>query len=1160
MLATIRLLMLFFVAFAGSEAFGVSVNDIIIEDTAPTYLQNFITIVLYLCLPILFAVLCAWSVWHAKDNNLQPAMITFGGMVLVVIGLLVFFGEGPGGEAYAGYATAREGFSTAYDWHTYGDTLGTPTHFASQAQAYEMQRGWALAGAVYWFRLIDVAFSFYIIPLVGIVGCLAAVYASRERGSPRPLITHLLAMMIAVPMFVLPTVELQSPITSNAMYRLILQTTAPTDDWDLEVPDDQPRVSPFIAVSFGVLTDMAERIGSRISFGDRGPNSIIVQASLDARLTSGDYDNYMRYASFCFTAVKSFSDARTSSTASAAYTDLYNEKLGSFAAPTPGGSVGNYLKSPLAARHALSPYSDAIFKDLWVQRWVYMDMIGGGNYQWLDRTYVVNEIPAEHSYHPNYHIGAGAVEQVVLPDLEPKKGVERLLPKHVGNHLPMAVTPNDVFGSLQIGNPRYVTFCSLRGFRGISDNYRDMATADKLPAVFAAELPSATDRSRFRPLAYDDQVRAAISRRYLADGAVNFCKGVSPDANNEYLWGCLIAGRYRNATTEKEKSMKEVQDLFDSRVRPALDGEIQNQINGAQVGGGVPAERLGPTPAYHTSGNYEVTSNTFDFLTYRHFTDMMFMAPGIQNQIGLHGDYSAAKGEDEETNTSNWFYSLLVSVGGFVQPGVAGIIAWIATAVTKICLMMYPHVLGVMTFILMLKSVPYLVRGIFFGQWLYPIVHLLPGIALICFMPVFIQIGLSFTELGSGFALPALFVRAQGGASFGESVLQIIGSFFIFGAFSLAATFMTLTFGSLAGLLGSVNSSAFKLTGAAASGIMAVAGIAAGGGTSALASAATNLVGKISGTKPDSTPAPGGGGGGGGGGGTPGPSSSTPRLTGPQSSSGGGSTTSGGTSPTGTNGAVTTHQGRKADDHTGTSQQQAADMKGQMASSQIPSAGGGGVGGGLTRGAAGVISLAGTALQHGTQLASSTTSSIASAISSGPEGAAISQGIQMGHSLGTSVSHSALDLASMGAGILTKDGRSYDELRGPDRKFLPSVPADDHASQNFSRTAQSAEEVANNAASSGELQIEREARTFSGDYYADAGRLASNPAAAGPLQIQAAKAYQKTGRKFDAELQLRLAEGNLRRAEPLQRSEFDRNNVQAALAEIQEIRNQLETQ
>ena len=1010
-----------------------------------------------------------------------------------------------------------------YTWQVYGADPSSNANFPGQTVSYSIEQGWALAGATFFFRLLDVGFSTFLIPIILFSGVLYAVWIAKRMQSVRPILVHGLAILLLFPLFLWPSVIYQTPTTSNVIYQLFTApwTRNPSPD---DPPADAPRVSPFLAAAFSLTTDIAQRIGDRLSWGNRGPASIILQASLDARLDDGDYDTYMEYASMCMTAVRNVTLKRSANnqngSANPAFKQLYDDLTGPAGSLSGNGnyagSIGAFNAAPVFMKHGLSPFADAMFKDLWVQEWVWTGQPMDRDRQTFDGLAGVHTIPKPYSFAPNPLIGAGDLTTVHWdPAAMTITGDSMWTSLYAINEASLGVWPSvSSFSELFIGNAqaaggpfptqRYVPFCSVRGMDRNVESYDQMSSSANLPAVFSTQFKDQNDLAVYRPVSWDDTVRARIAHRYLNDQSITLCQGVSPDRQNKYLWGCLLAGRYTDQSTPQTQEMAQVQQLFDSTYRPILLSVMDNQI--AAAGGLAQQRNASSSNFWYNGGTWTSSQGYYNPLVFRQFCDLFFLAPGVQSQVGLFGDYQGK--EESAGNTDSWFFKMLTGLGGAITPTVVGVFAWIATVLAKIALMIYPHAMGIMTFLIMVMALPYLVRGCLPGQYFYPL-ELGKAIVLLSIMPIFQQFGLSLMEQGNGMSMATLLIRTTAGGEFGESLCQLLGAMFIISSFSLAAGVVAFGFGSLAAVLGTINANAFKLTGAGAAGIMTVAGIGAAaltGGASMLAGGGARLLtgsvgGSLGGTGSGARlPGPGPGGGGGmraleGG--------AVRRAVGSAAVGDGAAVVDTGTAVSGTR-VVT---GRSA--LTSASAEHAAAMIEQA----------GGHAQHLVRGV----------LDTGLAAASATAHALEAG---GPIAGHSGTSLAHGASLGRSTVGSAADTALSGARALGlvaggATGGSvidrYAPQRTPSGDLRTSVPTDERSADEFARIAQSFAYESTTAEVAHDDAARVTADLQAGRYFRDASHLAQEPQDAAAWALQSAAAYRSGQDPAAAQLSLAAA-------------------------------------
>ena len=516
----------------------------------------------------------------------------------------------------------------------------------------------------------------------------------------------------------------------------------------------------------------------------------------------------MTYAGTCMTSILSITAANQTQYQEQHWRDFFTRLLGNDGKQM-GGTLGKYNRAPVFMKHAFSPYADAMFHAVSPLEWVYTDEGGDDEYQRFDGLYsMIDEFPAAYTFHPNPQIGTGKVAVAHWEDdemLDPE-GWELSVNYYaelgmgpIFDYYDQLLKYHDIFGAIA-----YVPYCSLNTMRTSGAEYTSLSDPAMLPEHFKADLRHEHNWSKRRPADWGMVLRHRIAERFIGPSSDKFCAHVSLTGNRSTC-GCLIANKYKSDSSVQQQALKEVQDTFNTHYRPMLEA----QITAATAAAGSLAHIRSPDSSSY-SGTPPATSL---WIASRdsHFTDMYFFAPGVQSQIGLFGDHRA---QNHERDDSNWFVDLIFSVGGYVAPTIAGVFAWIAAVLAKIALMIYPHMLGLMTFFLIILSVPYLVRGLLPGQYFVPL-EWMKAVAVVCLIPFFGQFGLALIEQGNSMAVMSLFIRTTAGGDVGEAICNLFGAGIIMSSFSLAAACVALGFGTLAGLLGTINANAFKLTGPA---------------------------------------------------------------------------------------------------------------------------------------------------------------------------------------------------------------------------------------------------------------------------------------------------------------------------------------------------------
>lgn len=1048
---------------------------------------------------LVFGISIPWAVWNAMRQRYDAVFVVLGSIMIVAVTFTLFFGDVTSGGLFSHNAgTSAPWHTTA--WTVYGESAASAAHYPSQTVSYEVVRGWALAGALLFFRFIDWGFTSLIIPLIGFGGVLYAVRLSQRERSVRPIAVHGMLLLILFPLLVLPVVRLETPADGNPVYMMIADQV----DANTGAPPDEPRVTPLVAGAFNVLTDLSERAGSKISFGTKEPHSIIFQAGNDAKLDDGDFDTYMTFAGTCMTAIKSISAVQKQDYREEQWEEFFNRVLGNDGREG-GGTLGRFNSAKIHMKYALSPYADAMFYGVSPIEWVFFDDDDNDEYQRFDGMYAVMGFPKEFTYHPNPQIGTGEIAVKHWDsDSQEIKEEDGILDfeKDVTVYSQMGLRPGvESYSDMAEGvvngeTENYMPYCSLNTLdRNIAAQYSELSSPDMLPESFKQQKKIEHNWRSYRPADWGDTVRHRIAMRYFGPGSIEFCKSVSPDRQSSHIWGCLIANKYDSEATPQEAAMKEVQEAFNTIYRPRLNAEIA----AAQVAAGSYTHARDADSSGYARPDYEQT--VWDMRKERHFVDAFFMAPGVQAQIGMFGDH---RGQDLGlARDSNWFVRTIFSLGGYCAPTVAGVFAWIAAIIAKIALMIYPHVLGLMTFFLIIMAIPYLVRGLLPGQYFVPL-EWVKAVAVVCLIPFYAQFGLALIEQGNSMGTLSMFIRVSAGGDIGEAICNLFGAGIIISSLSLAAATVALGFGTLAGMLAAINSNAFKLTGAGAAGIMMVTGIGAVAGAKVMGAAmAAKMLGtaaagaKTAADKSTSDASkqqvPSGGL----------PTGSQPARIGGGGGGGGAPTTSGSGIP-----RQTVHNGTES---RAIEAKQAFDQASEVQAKAMASR----VGDSLA-------DVGKQGLDAGLAAATATAQSMDMG---SPSAGALMAGAAAGGSVGAKVSGATTSAARSVSSM--KDLRKYYQNRRNQRgELLDSVPPNPDAAQKFKAVGDSLEDDAKNAWQGNDRTGSIEAYRQAGVMLRDAAHLENEPKAAGETALRSANDFFQAGDYENAERQLLVAERN----------------------------------
>lgn len=1136
---TLRVLLVAALGLLSANAFGAVADiDLTAATEAPDSMRDLAYMLIYGISMCVVLGLTVWAIFKAREGNYKPIGILYFSIFLISISLTLYF-RGNGVWSY----NFINNFASTYSWQVYGQNQASLTNFPSQQFGYEHERGWALAGAVWYYRAMKFGYESLLIPMFLFASVLWAVWKAKENESFRPLISHMLVMIVVFPLIMLPTIKLEAPGDNNIMFAWI----AGTANQDTDQVRDEPVISPFMAATFGVTTELAEKLGERLSFGDRTPGAIVAQAGLDARMADGDLDSYQEYSSYCMTAVKNAMNQRPSLQQESPYAQWYIDLMGNTSAPAPDGAVGEYARAPQHLKYALSPYADKLFKDVFISEWVPQSLADSGLDRFRGAQFVLN-YPGPYAYHENPFIGSGKIGTY---DEWREKGSGNIgIPnRHKWEFLfPMVQSFRELEMYYTHAGVRYLPYCSLTGLNGNYETLRELADDARFPDNFAHL--NQDERAGFRPFPLGDGLRTRLSKRYLGDDGIEFCKGVSPDRQNQHFWGCLIAGRYNVVpANDRERTMLSYQQAFDNVVRPMIQAEVDRGYNdvGGDTGGAV--QRSPGSRIYYRSGVFTLGGTETNLLAVRDFTDLYFAAPGIQAQIGLTGDYRGNK-SDEKVNSDNWFLDFIQSLAGILKPGIAGLFSAIGTIMAKICLMIYPHVLGLMTFVMMLVAFPYAIRAGWYGQ-AFIMLSWAAGVVVIALMHVIIQFGLSFIETGNGLALPAFFIRASAGGEFGESLLRIVGSFFVVSAYSIAMAFMSFGMGGIAALLANVNRVGFQLTGAGVAGTLTLAGLAAsaalkGGALMALSQKLVSAGKDVAGAASKE-------------GGNVGPDGGKPGIGGPGNVPGLPGPTGAGTSGGGTGGAGGSGGG-------------SAGRAGGPASSAVATGPAKGTPGYSQRTTLRTRDLsdsdqATTAqretavaqmLDHSSSAVSATTGLALSTFQAGAVMADQSGGLAQGGQTGSATAGKAFDATMSGARSAMAAGKGaagflrdkYRNRRRDNGELNPTIRADDGDADGFARAAQTFEYDANTAKDAGNGDAERVASLKGGDAFRDASVLAETPTRSGSYALQSAGLYRRAGDFSAAENMLRQAQTRFKAGERTATNDLERGDALLGQASV----------
>ncbi|MDA3961213.1 MAG: hypothetical protein PF961_10520 [Planctomycetota bacterium] len=764
---------------------------------------------------IVFGLMILWAVRAAMREDYTPSYILFGAILLVFMAWSIASGAGSG--ITLGKDGANQGqLVTDYPWQVFGGDPASPSYKPSAAPAHMVQVGWAIMGATFSYNILNYGFVSGIIPIVVFIGALMAVRAAQRSHSVAPIIMHLIVMFVGGYFLLWPSVSIVPPINQNAVLQEIRES-----------PGDDPIavVTPMQVMALQGGIGIGEGVTRAFTMQNNDVDSVLLAAALSAKLDDDVYNTYMTYASTCMTAMLSVNKNRKVTTAATSGFGRFNdEKFGASNLPVAEGTLGKYLSAPNYAQHALSPYADSMFRDIYVPYWVVTK-----NYDQvfkhpadIDRAIQLNGLIKQASWHPNPLIGSGDVGTVPAAG-ERRYNVE--WPAYYSGMSNEGWALWDYYGSANIGSPRWLPFCAVDGI-GVAASMRDsLFDSTQASEMMTDVYFGASGMDRVNPFSWDDIVRMRIADRYVNGDSVEWCtSSVSPDKNESHLWGCLLAGHYTVGGTPQADAMVEAQERFDAMWRPVLE-DSATQVNDDAADGGL----YSPQTRWRTSFPAGIPVNGFNPPTWRWYVDQFMIAPGVQEQIGL-AKLTTNKGEEIEESVVIKLMRSIAPITG----GVLGIFGWVATLFARIAEMIYPHALGIMTLWLLVTYVPCAVLSMLPGRYGF-FIEWVKAAAVLAIMPIFIEVGLNFLSMAGNSGLTTIFIRQAAGQTMTEAVLKIMGAMFVISSFTLATSMVGLGFSSIMSGLGAINSTAFKV--AAATGVVAmgVASLAAGAGAALVA-------------------------------------------------------------------------------------------------------------------------------------------------------------------------------------------------------------------------------------------------------------------------------------------------------------------------------------
>lgn len=1111
----VALLLFLVVPFAHAEG----VVDLSAEPEVP---GTFNDLVVFLTGPwslIVWGLLFLAMIYRAWRHQDYDGAIILGALVFIGVLVRAALFNDPGSTQ--GWFTAEETTRDAaqvtdYAFPVYGSDPATEVHFSGETASYEMIRGWSMAGATLFFRILDWGFTSYFIQAIIFFGFLMKVWEARQQRSLEPVVLHGVWIFIGGWLLLWPSVEIRNDFADNP----VIQVASGVYEEDTSEGDyvDQPRLTKAQVMVFSFMTDLTESIGSRLKYNSKEGDSRILDAALEARLADDHFELYMDYATQCFTSVQNARAIRKKNTPDQlrGITNIIERSIGTEGDEGRGGFVAEYLRAPMHARHALAPHADAMLRGIMPSHFVpypYDDNGFEGNFslawnsrddklakvssEYFDGTYYPNGLPSEFDPHPSILSGYGPVTLNAgdaFFDDGKESGMRHIDGAVNGISVENALARNesvDVLGSSE--EVILLPVCSgYTGQRIRLDGSADIAqpvTDASMGRFLHSQGLNGLEIDRIRLLDLGDYVRIKIAKRYFDAGAAEFCEDVSFTRNSEHVWGCLVSGAFRRMTPENmhQRSMAELQDVFDDEYLPALIDHWEG-VAGMLPAGEYRAREYANSDDWHNHLGGPSTAQLD--AERRAFLDIYMSSPNIVGQIGVLKPSSLASDEEERSGgdggLSGWIWDFFTSVAGYVAPTLLGIFGWFASLVAKFMMMIYPHVLGLATFFLLLMYLPFAVFSLFPGKS-HIILEWVKCAVWILLWPLFITLGLSLINHGGSFGMASLALRAENGPGITEPVLKLFGAAMIFGAGAFAAGLLSLSFAGLSQGVNLINSSATKIVGggAALTGVATVfaAKLAIGGGLLAAAAGSAGAR-RLS-----------GGGG-----------SQPPRLGGPGGPDGGGPRPSGGG---GNRGGGNGHGpgGR----------------------------GGGGAAGGEPSGvrvrevvarSVSHADRAGGRLQQAMDFGMFTA---ASAASMGGMGSELGQGMVAGRGAGQGVAAAVRGGAAMAAGGAL---RLYDRFRGHSGALPDGLEHDDVSARQFASNAHNFDRLAESAERLGQPGERVAALSAAGASYSDQSRLAGHRFARVQASLRAFERFNEAGDQGRAAEEAAFAHQQLAGFEP----------------------------
>jgi len=848
LLACILMVVAASVGYSADSTVGGTVSSLLLVLRAPIISIVLGVLVIYIMISIM---------------RMRYAHAMTGGIALLCIffGILYTQGSASGTPGFyssdAANGRVGEAAQASVAWEVYGSNPASPLYQVEQSPSYAIVKGFALHASLISYRLWMWGWHNGLVPLVVLGSIVWGTYLSMAKREWMPVVMATLIALIYGIFALWPNVEIQNDAGTLPLLTVYNQISGADP-----ASTTNPRIPEIEAWAFSGGNEIAESIGMAITTQDQGANNIILQAALHAKMPDDAFQYYLPYSENCFTSARNLLAINPNTltpNGQALRTDVQQNR------------GANWINEYNYNHHALSKASDALFFNVDYNSYIFnsvTDVPSEGsaeqrNAYWklisdrLQGTEVVTKLPAEREENARPDRISGRtkkfdsilVKSVVdsentqhslldysgAIDLENWMTLDRSIQSPIYDEITArevsffeAIAGADIGYSPKILRP----FCSCNYTTDYAQGVSAAGITFLLDHPFTGGVPGGTisdypptmtDTINFttdpgllghlQPLNAGDYVRYFIAKPFMSDAdgtQQSTCMEAARDKENKNLWGCLVAGYYNNLGADDQNTYAPAyaaQLLFDGSFRAVLAGQ-----SARNPGSLTQFSDRGPAANWNGyTGNFTGVGATF-WQDMRTFSDMYMLAPGVQVQIGL---YRGTKTPSTTAQDQDWswsrFVSGLESMGGTAATGIMGVFGFIAGLMAKLASHLWPYVLGMAEWLLILSFMLYALASIIPGRH-FVIAEWIKAVLWVSLWPLFIMFGMALITGAGSFGMASFFLQTEAD-DFGLSMMKMFGAILVIGAPSFTAMFITLGFGVLAQGINSVSGATFKVAG-----------------------------------------------------------------------------------------------------------------------------------------------------------------------------------------------------------------------------------------------------------------------------------------------------------------------------------------------------------